>query len=68
GLVARSVESFAAQIIHLAHDADLRRRLGQAGQQYARQFDWDHLAQCYERDVFAAYLPSPQGRGDRAVE
>jgi glycosyltransferase involved in cell wall biosynthesis len=56
GIIAESMEAFANQILRLAGDTQLRRSLGQAGQHYARQFDWDELAARYEREVIARYV------------
>jgi glycosyltransferase involved in cell wall biosynthesis len=56
GIIADGVENFASQIVRLANDPELRNHLGEAGQRYARQFDWDELAVQYEREVFALYF------------
>lgn len=56
GLISTGVGDFAENLIHLAKDVKLRKRLGQKGKEFARPFDWDVVAKRYEREVFDVFL------------
>jgi len=56
GLISTGVDDFAENLLRLVKDADLRKNLGQKGQEFARPFDWDVIARRYEREVFDVFL------------
>jgi len=56
GLLANDVNSFADCILQLARNPELRQKLGQNGREYAKNYDWDVLADRYENEVFLPYL------------
>jgi len=49
-----NVEALAASLARLLADAPLRRRLGEAGVLWARQFSWDHTADRIEAHLRVA--------------
>ncbi len=58
GVVVHSSEEMASAAVSLLRDADARSKLGQQGQQRARQrHDWDVIAQSYEQ-VYAEAVAS----------
>ncbi len=56
GFLAEDAVAFAEAILRLAEDASLRAAMAERGRRYARQFDWDVLAERYRRDVLEVYL------------
>ena len=51
GLICDSQEAFVDSILRLAEDPSLRARLGENGRRYARQFDWDKIAEYYDSEI-----------------
>lgn len=56
GVIVERVEEFAEAIIALLRDPFLRKRLGENGREFAREFDWDYLARRYETEVFERFV------------
>lgn len=52
GVVVDGVEEFAEAIIASLRDRFLRKRLGENGREFAREYDWDYLSRRYETEVF----------------
>lgn len=57
GLISSGVQDFAGNIVRFAKDATLRERLGQKGREFAKPFDWDVLAERYQREVLDMFAP-----------
>ena len=60
---AGDAEAFARQLIRLFRDPVLREELGAAGAESAKRYEWDRVAEEYER-IFVDLSAEP--RGDRA--
>jgi glycosyltransferase involved in cell wall biosynthesis len=56
GLLADDINCFADRIIRLAQQPDLRHTLGRNGREFAKNYDWNVLANRYESEVFLPYL------------
>jgi glycosyltransferase involved in cell wall biosynthesis len=56
GLFANDINSFAICILQLARNPELRHKLGRYGLEYAKNFDWNVIAQRYENDVIVPFL------------
>ncbi len=56
GFLAEDAATFAEAILRLAKDVALRAAMAERGRRYARQFDWDVLAERYRHDVLEVYL------------
>ena len=55
GLVTSTADEFAEALIELCRDAKLRKSLGDKGTEFAADYDWDILAERYQREVFDVY-------------
>ena len=55
GLVTSTADEFAGALIELCRDAKLRKSLGDEGIEFAADYDWDILAERYQREVFDVY-------------
>ena len=59
---AFEVDALGSAIVALAGDAERRRTFGQAAHAYAREFDWDRIAERYE-DFFRQVARNHPGTG-----
>jgi glycosyltransferase involved in cell wall biosynthesis len=57
GVSASSPELLAEEIVGIARDANLRRRMGEIGREAVRAFDWDALATRYKALLEEAVQP-----------
>jgi glycosyltransferase involved in cell wall biosynthesis len=57
---AFDVAAYGEALLEVAGDPARRRALGAAGKAYARRFDWDELAQQYERFFESILSPGPR--------
>lgn len=57
-LIGDSAEVFAAQVVRLLQDAELRNRIGTAGRRYVEQYhDWSRIVERLE-DIYRQAIPS----------
>jgi len=56
GFTAKAPDDFILRVVQLCQDGAQRRTLGQNGKTYAKEFDWDRLAERYA-NILKSYLP-----------
>jgi len=61
---AEDVEAYAQAMVRVAEDAELRRRLGEAGRKWASQFTWDETAR--KQEEFYLHVLEQESGGRRA--
>jgi len=60
---AEDVEAYAQAMVRVVEDAELRRRLGEAGRKWASQFTWDETAR--KQEEFYLHVLEQEGEGRR---